>query len=64
MVMMLNFHDFSIFILCIGEIVLVIASLGAVIAVLCLIIVGTVSVLLTITHKYYKKGTGRYNIII
>jgi hypothetical protein len=39
----------------IGEIS-VIASLGAMIALLCLIVVGTLSALLVITHKYYKKG--------
>ena len=34
----------------------VIASLGTVIALLCLVIVGTLSALLIITHKYHKKG--------
>ena len=45
------FHAFTIYA---GGILPVIASLGAVIAVLCLIVLGTLSALLVITHKYYK----------
>jgi hypothetical protein len=53
----------SMFTLYVGEIP-VIASLGAVIALLCLIVVGTFSALLIITHKYYKKGIAIIVLII
>ena len=45
---------------CTGE-VPVIATLGAVVALLCLIVFGTLSALLVIVHKYYKKGTQLLN---